>query len=188
MVKIRLPCLFLCIMYTDALPIAPPVAWREVGLPNNDESASLKGRVRACESILVCEEGATLDECQKLVEMVSFVPDEESTTTTPRRRIPSRMAYTRAKADGTPCDEPLSEAADELAQRILNRVMMSLDEQSHLSSLVKEYFGPLPMAELFRTDQLAFASREPAVNVYHKGGNFLPHTDGQSLTATMDLV
>jgi hypothetical protein len=40
---------------------------------------------------------------------------------------------------------------------------------------------------LFHSGELAFSSREPAVNVYTKGGSFRPHQDGQKLTVLIPL-
>lgn len=43
------------------------------------------------------------------------------------------------------------------------------------------------LLDLWDQEGLVFASREPAVNVYTQGGEFLPHQDGQTLTLLFPL-
>ena len=41
---------------------------------------------------------------------------------------------------------------------------------------------------MYAANALLWADREPAVNVYKEGGEFLPHKDGQALTVLIPLT
>lgn len=102
-------------------------------------------------------------------------------------RIPTINAASRAAKNTTPCAEAMDAKTDKLINHLLGRVFELLDESNPL--ILSQLFPQkqLSLSELFLEDKLAFSSREPAVNVYNKGGKFRPHEDGQKLTVLITL-
>jgi len=92
-------------------------------------------------------------------------------------RVPSVAAAARATAAGNCYGLPLPADSDRVAMAIIERVVAYIDER--LPSLVTTLFNATAFDDgllgLHRTDQLRFSAREPGVNIYGSGGEFLPH-------------
>lgn len=116
-------------------------------------------------------------------------------------RLPSIAAAGRACATQIDMHQPLSREADGLSELVLQRLLLLIDEQ--LPSLVPALFGsasnPLVQVReppattrelmgLYQEGALGFSSREPAVNIYDAGGEFLPHMDHEALTILLPLT
>ena len=120
-------------------------------------------------------------------------------------RIPTIAAAKRAAMTKTPCADPLPESIDRRLEHILLRVTEYIDEC--IPSVSSTLFGTtddgtendgqsltsLLLATTTMTnsstnvDTLKFSSREPAINVYTPGGEFLAHKDAQALTVLLPL-
>lgn len=127
-------------------------------------------------------------------------------------RLPSLDAAARTAAaetvfDRTTAGEPprqttlvMPSAADAVCEAILLRLLAAVDAE--LPTIAQLQFGatapdasPLgemagsasPLADMYAADELAFAEREPAINVYAAGGEFAPHKDNQAFTMLVPL-
>jgi predicted Fe-S protein YdhL (DUF1289 family) len=101
-------------------------------------------------------------------------------------RIPALASAARASNSNTPCAESFDSDIDGVLNGILARVCELLDSEHR--PMIDNLFGEdSSLHTLFHSDELAFSSREPAVNVYTKGGSFRPHQDGQKLTVLIPL-
>ena len=90
-----------------------------------------------------------------------------------------RLSTSRAVATEHATAAPRA-ADDVVCRRVLPRVCALVDER--LPSL----FGGR-LARLYDDDGLEFACREPAVNVYGAGDEFLGHEDGKTLTVLIPV-
>lgn len=99
---------------------------------------------------------------------------------------------------------PLPTWTNTMAEHLFRRILATLDQDFH--GLVQSLFGEADIDEesnppgharrskntslldLFERDLLVYTSREPAINVYTKGGEFRPHTDSQALTVLVTLT
>jgi 2OG-Fe(II) oxygenase superfamily len=122
-------------------------------------------------------------------------------------RLPTQAAAHRAAVSKTPfVAAPLPMPIDAMAEDVLLDVVQRIDAQfPFLSrSLFDSTEDSSPLTRLWvasssssaddalgetraSASSLIFSSREPAVNVYTTGGEFLPHTDGQTLTLLIPL-
>jgi hypothetical protein len=118
-------------------------------------------------------------------------------------RLPTQAAAHRAALSKTPfVAPPLPIPQDLLAQDLLLDVIQRIDTQfpsisqtlfETESSLTQLWLASSSSSSLSSSSSsnsgasLIFSSREPAVNVYTTGGEFLPHTDGQTLTILIPL-
>ncbi len=103
-------------------------------------------------------------------------------------RIPTIAAANRAEScnRNTPHANPFDVATNEKLSEIFEQVCDILDHEH--KCLVDELFGTdQSLTERLKGHGLSFASREPAVNVYTKGGQFYPHQDGHKLTVLIPL-
>ena len=101
-------------------------------------------------------------------------------------RIPALASAERASNSNTPCAEPFESDIDGILNGMLARVCELLDSEHR--PMIDNLFGEgSSLHTLFHSGELAFSSREPAVNVYTKGGSFRPHQDGQKLTVLIPL-
>ena len=57
----------------------------------------------------------------------------------------------------------------------------------HLVTLRAPTYALVMAVSLYRSGQLEFSSREPGLNVYEPGGEFLAHKDHQALTLLVPL-
>ena len=101
-------------------------------------------------------------------------------------RLPTLDASKRAKENNTACAKPIDSDTDVMLVEILKRVLTYLDLE--LNSLTELIFDVKSLHQLYVEEDLIFASREPAINVYTKGGKFLAHEDGQQLTVLIPLT
>ena len=112
-----------------------------------------------------------------------------------RRRLPTVEAASRAAGS---CDvTPLPDDLDERVQAILVRIFDILDTQCPV--LVQTLFRKddnddestanktISLRALLDDEELEFASREPAINIYRDGGDFEAHEDDQTLTVLVSL-
>ncbi len=100
-------------------------------------------------------------------------------------RLPTIDASKRAQKSNTASANPIDEETDAMLKEILKRLLKCLDLQ--LSSLVETIFGTGSLYQVHADDNLIYSSREPAINIYTKGGRFLAHEDGQQLTVLIPL-
>ena len=125
--------------------------------------------------------------------------------TTGRRRLPTIEAANRAAAAtaNTECGTPLDEATNDLVQTCYQRIAAYLDQT--WPEAIQVLFGNddddddddddsdnekvmTSLSTLMQTDQLQYASREPAINIYRApGGAFDAHQDDETLTALICL-
>ena len=108
-------------------------------------------------------------------------------------RLPVAAAKQRAEATKTPCADPLDDTASALCEEILLRVMALIDNEipsiaTALFSLKADDNNVPRLTDLSAEGALEFSSREPAINLYGPGGEFLPHMDHQSLTVLIPLT
>ncbi len=132
-------------------------------------------------------------ECQNIVNAVRVIAVRHRSTRSEQGlannglvRIPTIAAKTRAEKNGTPCADCLDHDTDQLLGEIIQRIYRTLDREH--PALIQSIFGEGNLLEnMYTNGNLAFSSREPAVNVYTPGGQFLPHKDGQKLTILIPL-
>jgi hypothetical protein len=164
-----------------------------------DDSASTNPSLTPGENIasgsLVLEVlgAASEAECQLLVDAATARARELgtagfSTGLDPpgRARLPVVAAAARARASKIPCAKPLPADADAVAEEVFRRILAIIDEQQP-SVLAALFPGAESLAGLHASDALHFTMREPAVNVYDAGGEFVPHKDHQALTVLLAL-
>ena len=106
---------------------------------------------------------------------------------------------TAQREHGTPPEDILPDDASQLVETILERAFTYLDSSSSddddddvgvCSSLRTTLFGDDcdSLSKLFRTRQLQFSSREPAINVYYPpNGHFAMHKDHHALSILIPL-
>jgi hypothetical protein len=163
--------------------------------------------------VILAESVASVAECEFLVAACSATAREyslDSGSAAGLIRLPSlaaaartrvmETAYDRALAEGLRVHDPaafavsartLSGAADAVCEAILLRVFDLISTE--LQAVASLQFGlgtdscQTTLAELYAADELQWAAREPAVNVYSRGGEFRPHKDHQSLTVLVPL-
>lgn len=100
-------------------------------------------------------------------------------------RIPLIAAAERASKLNTPFADTFPRDIDDKLNIILSKVLDRIDNDHEM--LIERLFSGHCLQNLFKNDMLQFSSREPAVNVYTKGGSFRPHEDGQQLTVLISL-
>jgi hypothetical protein len=145
-------------------------------------------RIKCGEAILQITDVVSVDECRKLCEVCCQLDEERSNTVLEKKgllRLPTIAARERAAVRNTPCADPLPADVDQLLQRILMRAATLIDEQ--VPAIASTLFDGEAIAQLMADNRLKYSSREPAINVYSSGGEFLPHKDSQSLTVLIPL-
>ncbi|CAB9515496.1 expressed unknown protein [Seminavis robusta] len=165
---------------------------------NPPEGSSIGERVKWGENILQVHDLATPDECQWLIDACLQAAKEATPTRELDKpglvRLPTIAAAQRAAGTKTPCADPLPSNVDERLQELLERATRYMDDQ--LPSLTSTLFGchdnnndndNNSLTQLLLHNQLKFSSREPAINVYTSGGEFLAHKDAQALTVLLPL-
>ena len=170
------------------------------------EGKTVGERLKFGESIVQIDHLISVDECQWLVKQCLKYSSKISRTkeidiNPGLLRIPTIAAYERAQNTKTPCSKPLPIDIDDKLQEILQRIVVYIDKElPSISSVLfhcnndnsddddkdDDQNGSLSRI-LLDGDKLKFSSREPAINVYTKGGEFLPHKDAQSLTVLVPL-
>lgn len=184
-------------------PAAPPVietdkptsCWKEVRIATGIFSSTCKEESKDLfqtgESVLLISDVASDTECEaivcaarKLAEKYHEKRQMANHSVQAMCRLPTLGAAERAASTKTPCADSLDAETDQLCQCLLRRAVQMTDKE--FPSLVHDLFGG-PIAPLFEADNLTFSSREPAVNLYTKGGQFLAHEDGQKLTVLIPL-
>ena len=151
---------------------------------NSNDQTTIGERIKCGESLIQLANLATKDECKLLVNRCIQYAD----SITPTRqldkpglvRIPTIDAYKRAQLSNTVCAEPLPSDVDDVLQNILSRAIAYIDDE--LPSLSATLFNTNSISTLLQSNQLKFSSREPAINIYTTGGQFLAHKDAQSIT------
>ena len=152
-------------------------------------TSSVGERLRSGESVLELRRLASPEECERLVEACLA----HAAAATPTRqldkpglvRLPTVAAAGRAAVTNTPCADPLPPEVDRALGAVLRRTAEYVDRE--LPSVALVLFGADSLAELMARERLKFSSREPAVNVYTEGGEFLAHKDAQALTVLLPL-
>jgi hypothetical protein len=174
-----------------------PSSWTAVKIASNEESSGIEegeavSLFNTGESVLLVNDVVPDDECEAIVKSVRglgqgcnetrWKADLEPQT---MYRLPTREAAERAEAKKIPYSGSLDDATDERCQRLFRRAIELID--TTLPSLSQDLFGGPISHLLLDPDDLSFSSREPAVNIYTKGGQFLAHKDGQKLTILIPL-
>lgn len=175
-------------------------SWHVESIVSVDEPLPPAQALVEGDAVITLPCAASDSECRALRSAASQVAAEERNA---RRqtglekkglvRVPSVDAAARAAEHNTPCAAPLPQEADALLQSILLRTMSFID--SELPTLASALFDdgsddastPTSIRELFTKGELEFSSREPTVNVYTEGGEFLAHKDHQALTVLIPL-
>jgi hypothetical protein len=80
-------------------------------------------------------------------------------------RVPSIAAAARADTADLECTQPTTGAIDSHASQILVRVLSLIDAQ--FQSVVTTLFAGKQLLDLYHSDRLHWASREPTINVYY---------------------
>ena len=167
--------------------------------PSNISGKSIGKRIKFGESIIELHNLVTPAECQWLVTQCIEAADDAKEHYATKQldksglvRLPTISAVERAAQTKVLCADPLPVDVDEVLQRILARVAEYIDWE--LPSITSTLFGPTKdnfedasLHQLLTQNQLKFSSREPAINVYTRGGQFLAHKDAQSLTVLVPL-
>lgn len=171
--------------------------WSEVPIDQDvplSEELTVGERLKAGETVITLRGIISDKECEYLRRACTKVASSSEGTELEKAglvRLPTIEAWERAKRTETPCADPLPPAIDALAQDILGRVTEMIDIE--LNVLVETLFvsshenNRASLAELVRKEELKFSSREPAINVYTAGGEFLAHKDAQALTVLLPL-
>ena len=166
--------------------------WRSVPIGDDAEDLSIGEALKQGAALVLLDNIASAEECAALASAASKAArsDREKRRAadlplTGLVRVPTVAAAERASISGTPCAKPLSTEASDLADVILRRVMEFVDVR--LPSLTEVLFKE-SLCSLEVANALEFSSREPSLNVYTTGGEFLPHQDHQSLTVLMPLT
>jgi len=170
--------------------------WTAVSLSNSQSltaPAEIAASLVASDCVIELPGIASKGECQHLID--SCVASAAAQSSEPRTgldavglvRLPSLAAAARAAKTGTPCASPVSADADALAEELLLRCMSVLEE--NFPTLRPRLFGDASesLCAMYRAGELEFSSREPGINVYGAGGQFLPHKDHQALTVLLPL-
>lgn len=101
-------------------------------------------------------------------------------------RLPTIDAASRAKKNNTPCANPIDPKSNSILENVLQQTFKIIDAE--LPQLVSSIFGIKSISFQYQKENgLVYSSREPAINVYTKGGQFLAHEDGQQLTILIPL-
>lgn len=175
-----------------------PFSWTEFWLDGSNSGSQSRSRDLA-ENIdrgaLVIELAgvASPAECQLIVDAATECCAAAGRSSAAKTRLPTIAAAQRAASAWGGAgngQDPLPEAADAKSEEIFRRVLAIVDE--HLPSLATALFAGGAasngsLATRHAAGTLEFASREPAVNVYQKEGQFLAHKDHQSLTILLSL-
>jgi hypothetical protein len=170
--------------------------WQDVWITDRkvtgDTSMIVREAVRNSEVVLMLPGIASAAECSALVDAACEIATRASASSKPfthgRVRLPCIAATQRAQAQGKPCpDVALTHEADALVQAMLTRCLDVIDEQLPSLRLLFGH-GKGSLASMYAANALLWADREPAVNVYKEGGEFLPHKDGQALTVLIPLT
>ena len=171
--------------------------WRAVslsGLPSPSEPMAAATALVESDCVLILPDAASEIECGKLITagLAAAAIDRQlraagGLDSSGLSRIPTIAAKRRAALVGTPCAAPIVPEADALCEALLLRVMERLDAE--LPMIRHALFGDASacLRELYRDDALEFSSREPGVNIYREGSEFLPHKDHQALTVLLPL-
>ncbi|KAL3927113.1 MAG: hypothetical protein SGBAC_013215, partial [Bacillariaceae sp.] len=195
---------------------ADAVSWEEVVIPiplsmprfasriSKPEGKTIGERIQFGESILILKNLVDSETCQELVELIicqsksGDTEDDGDDIKTGLLRIPTISAAERAKRNTTPCVDAMCSKADAICQSILLEALDCIDQDQ--PSILKVLFPSLSstsMADALQSSgqnnaatshEYQWSSREPAVNVYAPGGEFLAHTDSQSLTILVALT
>ena len=183
--------------------------WEEVWIgpspPTVVRPAAIESLARG-ESLILLPGVASEAQCLELLAAATAAADRERAATRAplARRLADKMvrlsrtaAAGPAAAAGVPeldleegtQAEPLAGAPAELIDAVLLRVLARID--SDLPQLAPALFAGPPSARKMRAMHecggLEFSPREPAVNVYGRGGEFAPHRDHQALTVLVPL-
>ena len=182
--------------------------WEEVWIgpspPKAVRPAAIESLARG-ESLILLPGVASEAQCLELLAAATAAADRERAATRAplARRLAEKMvrlstaAAGPAAAAGVPeldleegtQAEPLAGAPAELIDAVLLRVLARID--SDLPQLAPALFSGPPSAREMRAMHecggLEFSPREPAINVYGRGGEFAPHQDHQALTVLVPL-
>ena len=180
----------------DLVDDSPKIRVLEVSIDDEDRSStcmqtesagvSIGERLKRGESVLQLENLVTEEECRYLCEECCRVNAAPTEIEKPGLlRLPTIAAAQRAAVRNTPCADPIPANIDELLQKILARAVRSIDKQ--IPSIADQLFRGESLAHLLGDNQLKYSSREPAINIYTSGGEFLAHKDAQALTVLLPL-
>lgn len=126
----------------------------------------------AGEAVICVSDVITTSEANHLER--TAVATAQSQTASGSNSIRMRLATHFASDDIALCDD------------ILGRMLSFVDAE--YPRLVESSFGAgATLSELHAQDALEFSANEPAINVYHAGGGFVPHEDGCALTVLIPL-
>jgi len=150
--------------------------------PSPEETAPPLGESLASGDVVVCVPNmVTPAEIQTLVDAGTREACAEQEKIL-RRGLPISVLKGKTQL---PCTG-LSDEVAALCEVILRRAMKFVD--SSLPSVGRACVSQKEtLTTLYNNGELAFAHREPAINVYSAKGEFAPHRDGQDLTILFPL-
>ena len=102
-----------------------------------------------------------------------------------RVRLFGRRPKGEIPARGMVCVNPLPSSVEQLVDDILIRIMSAVD--LNFPTMAQNLFGMRSIADLACSGALEYSQREPALNIYWAGGEFLSHKDHQRLTILVPL-
>lgn len=173
--------------------------WNEVPIDPHTtammtDSSSAGERIKHGESVILLPDIVDVNECKYIVSACKAILSTKQLSNTELEkpgllRIPTIAAYRRAQETRTPCAEPVPKDLDERLLDILDRICRHIDQ--YLPCVSQTLFGSntgeCSLTALFQSSDLHFSSREPAINVYTTGGEFLAHKDAHALTVLLPL-
>ncbi|GFH51515.1 hypothetical protein CTEN210_07991 [Chaetoceros tenuissimus] len=171
--------------------------WQSIDIKNGNEESVVSSTFDYTsfiegESILVLEDLISTEELTSIKVAADEIQARNSSERMSKGlkneglvRIPLIDAAQRASKLNTPFADTFPRDIDDKLNTILSKVLDRLD--SDHERLIERLLSCHRLQNLFKNDMLQFSSREPAVNVYTKGGSFRPHEDGQQLTVLIYL-
>lgn len=172
-----------------ALIATEQTQWEEIAIDaSNPPSTTLSvgQKIKQGDTVILLSDILSPQECSFLVDSCSRIANQTTPTELEKQglvRLPTIAASERAAKTKTPCAEPLPKDVDELLDQILIRIAQQID--ADLPSIADVLFDGKNLSS--QLNQLRFSSREPAINVYSAGGEFLAHKDAQALTVLIPV-
>ena len=182
---------------TARLTAPPAISWHAVSISDASALPTVESSETAfleSDCIIAFPNAASASECASLERRAAAAAAEYHSgriatgiDSAGLARLPTIGAAARAAAVGTPCAKAMDADMDAICESILLRTMAAIDDT--FPDLRRTLYGDASstLQQLYHDDALEFSSREPGVNVYDAGGQFLPHKDHQALTVLIPV-
>lgn len=157
----------------------------------NGDTTSIGEQLRRGDCVLEVPSAASKAECNLLMDIGSSMAAQAEQQRSRRGLDTKGLVRLPTAAAGLRMDAPpqlmLAGPADDVCSALFQRVIHFIDE--NLPSVVDDLFGSdCTITALHEAGELEFACREPAVNIYTEGGEFLAHEDHQAITVLISLA